>query len=489
MFHVHKTPSNTLLTLHLSTDFIVPPFIQEESSSVIESILLQAQHSYDLQKSLKFKNDEDSLKSFYDKKLLDATIDSQKSFSSELQRWQSEKSQLSQEISRLQNDLQDKVHAISSISESHKQLLSTKHLEATLEAQKSYSSDLERWQRERSQLSLEISRLQSELQTKLQSSTETLQSQNQDLSGKLLAANSQIQQLHADKLSIESTTRSFVKETYESQIKTLTDAHARDTNNLKEFIESNRLEKENYRNELMTLKDSKSKTSTKLGQVGEQSFDDLCNIAGIPLTVTSNEGHSGDFHALIDNQPVLFEIKNYSHTVPTKEVVKFKRDMEQHKDCVAGVFISMNTPIALTKSFEINWLPDRRPVIYISEFNLYDGIYLLEVVKNIINMNKYYSNDSNSDASFIIEKSFASTQSSLTKLLDILKNIKYMRKHFNDMLDTHVRSLESLKDDIDYSLTIISGKSSEDIDVPDSLVDIAPSVKSKAKTKTKPLGK
>ena len=64
-----------------------------------------------------------------------------------------------------------------------------------------------------------------------------------------------------------------------------------------------------------------------------------------------------------------------------------------------------------------------------------------------------------------------------------------MRKHFNDMLDTHVRSLESLKDDIDYSLTIISGKSSEDIDVPDSLIDIAPSVKSKAKPKSKPLGK
>lgn len=454
--NINKTDTHTILTLQLSRDFNVPSFIQNESSSVIESILLQSQELFELQKSLSFKQSDTSLKAFYDKKVLEATLEAQKTYSSDLQRWQNERSKLCQQIASLQIDLQEKV-ALASTS---------------------------------------------------------LESKNQELSGKLLAATSQIHQLQDDRLDLEKRTRDFVSKTltdsfssqlinikdahsrdnktlidsFSNQLTSIKEAHLRDSQNLKGFIESYKVQLDSYKNKYDDLISQKTKTSTKLGQLGERSFEDLCVDAGIHVTNTGKESHKGDLIGIIGDNKILIEVKNYSYTVTTKEVNKFKRDMDENKDCVMGVFVSMNTPIAnIPNQFHIDWLSDKRPVIFISEMNTHDGKYLLDIVKNFIGVIQHYSVDDCDDKlQEKIERAVKGLEISVNKLSNIIKNIRLYRKQSNEMFTTIETDAKHIKDEISHSLAVLSGKLMDDEAVIDTPIEIAPAKKRSKKSSSSP---
>jgi hypothetical protein len=457
--NIHKSDKHTILTLHLSKDFKLPSFIQNESIQVIESILLQAQELFELQYSMHFKHSDDTLKLFYDKKLIDATIDAQKAYSSDLQCWQNEKQQLSQEIARLQLIIQENLFQSSKSIDLKNQELSSKVLDATLQAQKSYASELNRWQQERSQFSQEITRLQIDLQEKVHQASKVLESKNQELTGKLLAATSQISQLQDDRLDLEKRTREFASQTFDSQLQSIKDAHLRESENLKTFIISYKSDLESYKIKYEDLLSQKTKTSTKLGQIGELSFEDLCLQSGIQVINTAKKGHQADLVAVIHNHKVLIEVKNYSYTVPKDEITKFYRDMYDNKDCVAGIFASMKTYIANTPPFHIDWLSDRRPVIFVSNMNNYDGLYLLEIIKNLIGIIQHYTvNESDSNLQDQIERSARGLEASVNKLSLTIKNIRQYRNQSTIMFDDLDSSLKSLKDDVAHSLSVLTGK-------------------------------
>ena len=417
--NITKSDTHTILTLHLSRDFKVPSFIQNETSSTIESILLQSQELFELQKSLTFKQSDQSLKSFYDQKVLEASLQAQKSYSSELNRWQQERSQLSQEIARLQIDLQEKVYQAS----------------------------------------------------------KALESKNQELTGKLLAATSQISQLQDDRFDLEKRTREFVSQTFTSQIASIKEAHLRDSENLKGFIQSYKLDAESYRLKYDDLLSQKTKTSTKLGQIGELTFEDLCNDAGIQVTNTAKEGYKGDLLGVIGEHKILIEVKNYTYTVNSKEVIKFKRDMDSNKDCVMGLFVSMNTPIAnISNPFHIDWLADKRPLVYISNMSQYDGKYLLDVVKSLVDIIQHYSvDDCDSNLQDKIERTAKSLELSVNKLGSIIKNIRLFRKQNNDNLTSLEDNVKCLKDEVANSLAVLTGKLVED-DILETPIGIEPVV-------------
>jgi len=462
--NIHKTDTHTVLTLHLSKDFKLPSFIQNESIPVIESILLQAQELFELQHSMHFKHSDDTLKSFYDKKVMDATLEAQKAYSLDLQCWQKEKQQLSQEIARLQIVIQENLFQSSKSIELKNQEVSGKILDATLEAQKAHSSELNRWQQERSQLSQEITRLQIDLQEKVHQASKGLECKNQELTGKLLAATSQISQLQDDRLDLEKRTRDFVSQTFTSQITSIKEAYLRDSETLKGCIQSYKLDAESYKIKYEDLLSQKTKTSTKLGQIGESSFEDLCNDAGIQVTNTAKEGYKADLIGMIGDNKIIIEVKNYSYIVNSKEVAKFKRDMDNNKDCVMGLFVSMNTSIAnVPNSFHIDWLADKRPLVFISSMSLYDGKYLLEVVKSLVNVIQHYSVDDNdSNLQDNIERAAKSLEISINKLGNIIKNIRLFRKQNHDNLTSLEVSVKDLKVDVANSLAVLTGKLIED---------------------------
>jgi hypothetical protein len=117
----------------------------------------------------------------------------------------------------------------------------------------------------------------------------------------------------------------------------------------------------------------KSLISSERGKQGEQEFDDLVkeHVLWPPLLNMSKTSHGTDRGCRIRKCNTLFEIKNYTNDVPSKEVEKFERDMAENSDVPLGVFISLRTNIISKKSgnfIVMNWTPKSQLLIYINSF-------------------------------------------------------------------------------------------------------------------------
>lgn len=117
----------------------------------------------------------------------------------------------------------------------------------------------------------------------------------------------------------------------------------------------------------------KSLVSSERGKQGEQEFEDLVKeyVLWPPLVNMSKTSHGTDRGCRIRRCNTLFEIKNYTNDVPSKEVEKFERDMAENSDVPLGVFISLRTNITSKKSgnfIVINWTPKSQLLLYINSF-------------------------------------------------------------------------------------------------------------------------
>ena len=102
------------------------------------------------------------------------------------------------------------------------------------------------------------------------------------------------------------------------------------------------------RKELVKATAATASASVEIGKQGEMKFEDMVEkyTKWGPLQNTSKLNHHGDRACRIRGCEAMFEVKEYSNDVPSKEVDKFKRDMEEHPDFHLGVFASMNTNIS-----------------------------------------------------------------------------------------------------------------------------------------------
>lgn len=405
--HAYKSDTNIVITLHLSRDFDIPPFILNEPPPVIQALLLQTQELFNLQKHIQITHSNESIKSICDQNALQATIQAQKEFSSQLQQWTTERSHLQQEILQLK-------------LEQH---------------------------------------------TLISNASRDLELKNQQLAGKLISANSQISQLQDDRMALETRTRDFITQTVSAgfikEITSIKECHQRELQTMQMYLDSFRNERDIIKKASDEQLLQRSKCSTQIGQQGESSFNDLCQLAGIPIEYTGKDSHKGDFIAIIDTHRVLVEVKNYSNTVSTKEVIKFKRDMDQNKDCVIGLFTSMKTTIAHVKAgFHIEWLHDNRPVVFVSEMDKYDGLYLIEIIRNVINVLQHYTIHEEPDFTRErIETALKTIDLSLKKTTDITRHIRLYHKQTSEMFDSLEKMMKGLKDDISDSIAGLSGKS------------------------------
>jgi len=114
--------------------------------------------------------------------------------------------------------------------------------------------------------------------------------------------------------------------------------------------------------------------SSNIGNKGEKEFADLVSLHTDWAKVqnVSKTAHSTDMRCKIRSCSALFELKKYAEDdVPSKEVAKFERDMEENEDCPLGVFISLHTNIVGKKSGNFitsAWTPKSQLLIYINSF-------------------------------------------------------------------------------------------------------------------------
>lgn len=123
---------------------------------------------------------------------------------------------------------------------------------------------------------------------------------------------------------------------------------------------------------IKTLEDKyENKGSTTKGATGEMDMLTLIQKHTLWRNVedTSKLPHSGDMRCNINEVCTMIEVKNYSRDVPSKEVVKFLRDMEENPNIPYGIFISLYTEITGKRgTINVEWTNQGQFCIFISKF-------------------------------------------------------------------------------------------------------------------------
>ncbi len=164
----------------------------------------------------------------------------------------------------------------------------------------------------------------------------------------------QIQDLSS---SLESKKEEFQK--YKQQITTQITKECEQKNELlftKIHKEMEFFEKERERNEKSIeklqeiIQISSSKSSVKLGMVGEQIFGELAQRAfrdfdNFYYKYTGDQTSKGDYHLFFKDFSVLVDTKNYSGNVGSTSKRKFRYDIENNKHMRIAWLISLNSSI------------------------------------------------------------------------------------------------------------------------------------------------
>ena len=160
---------------------------------------------------------------------------------------------------------------------------------------------------------------------------------------------------------------------------------------------------------------------------------------------TSKESASMDIKAtnVLMNIKGGIEVKNFTNSVPKRDIDKFYRDIKERHDYDFGILISLNTSISSHRDFEIKLCPEtKKPLIFIGNSEQQKDIYsLLEtLVKSLIFNSR---RDDSIDYSEILQeelnknyKSYETISKHALSILDIAKK---------QMNESNIRSVEIFK--------------------------------------------
>jgi len=129
-----------------------------------------------------------------------------------------------------------------------------------------------------------------------------------------------------------------------------------------------------------------SYTSNKKGEMSENTIEEIIKTRYNNLTyqTTRHIPHSGDAWVLFDSgQKLMVEVKNYTKSVPTNEIIKFNNDMINH-NIKWGIFLSINSRIPKCKTLDYKQFihnNDKYHQIFIS--NLFTDISRLDLAFTI----------------------------------------------------------------------------------------------------------
>jgi hypothetical protein len=228
------------------------------------------------------------------------------------------------------------------------------------------------------------------------------------------------------------------KATYESQISMLDKLYKEQINGLQESLAAH------------TKYAIKDNNSSIKGKTGETSFDNLVERhTSWEIENTAGTPQSCDRYGVIRGCKTLFELKNYSQNVPRKEVEKFKRDMEVHKDCPVGIFISYNTNIVgAPQDFFFSEIVGNQTLIYIQKFLSYDAATMFSILDCVIDMSLNLFNKSlgGSDGSQKIDSIKPILINEIKNIGSIINEMNVNKKF---LIDTITKQNESIKHHIE----------------------------------------
>jgi len=115
-------------------------------------------------------------------------------------------------------------------------------------------------------------------------------------------------------------------------------------------------------------------SSALRGAAGEADFGELLAGAGLVAESTGKQSHMCDYRGVVSGIDVFYEVKNHLSVLKEAEVTKFLRDMKEHPEVGVGVFCALQLGLPGTRragtlggGVVIEWLEDRRMVIYVGE--------------------------------------------------------------------------------------------------------------------------
>jgi len=119
---------------------------------------------------------------------------------------------------------------------------------------------------------------------------------------------------------------------------------------LQEKDKQNQLNREVFDKASKIIDKNISKSSSSLGEYGENIFDKLSetfkDFSGYKIENKAKQGHKGDFHLFFDEFNVLVDSKNYSGSVQKKEVTKIESDLMINDNMNYAWMVSLNTNIS-----------------------------------------------------------------------------------------------------------------------------------------------
>jgi hypothetical protein len=295
------------------------------------------------------------------------------------------------------------------------------------------------------QKTLELKNLQSQIETQKQYELTKLHNQIKDLQIQLEQSNKSYQALNQNFYNLQSSSQEQFSKSLQGAVNHVESQHAKVECIYKEQITNLQKQLEEFTKNTLV-----NNVSSNKGKTGEQNFDSMVeSFTTWELKDTAKTPHSCDRFGEIRGCKTLFEIKNYSHNVPKKEVDKFKRDLELHKDCQLGIFISLNTNIvgAPQEFFYTEFTNSNQLLLYIQQFNNHDVESLMVVLNSLVDVALLLFNKSS-----VLEKddSIQNKVDSIKPILQMeLTNIALIIKEHNTntkfVLDTIQKNHSSMK--------------------------------------------
>lgn len=207
-----------------------------------------------------------------------------------------------------------------------------------------------------------------------------------ELDRELKVFRKKVAQLESDlqgKIQAEATVREQCRKEYEQRLE-LIEGKNKELLAMKDASLQEQKERLEKREEELIRKVHRNASSSFRGQDGEQFFADLAtDKMKWVMTYTGDVDHSCDYSTVIQNVPSFVEVKNYTDTIPFKEVTKFLSDMKLHPEITFGVFVSLNTGIQKKQSIPISmdWINGNQCVMYIQSFNELDQEHVFLMIE------------------------------------------------------------------------------------------------------------
>lgn len=213
------------------------------------------------------------------------------------------------------------------------------------------------------------------------------------------------------------------------------------------------------------------------GKEGEEDFEELASGMGWHLERTAGESHQCDYKGDVRGMGVYFELKAHAETVPSKELVKFHRDMKEHPEIGAGVFIAMTAPLRSNgkSGFWTEWTEDGRLLVFVGEF-LTSGVpvnYTLAVIAQLLEVaGRIWEARMEGDQGAVaglegrLRQGTGYLEGASGRLRLLYNKIVIDRKAALDAYDSTLGMVKLLKDEIAMTLGVLLGTYTFELDEP-----------------------